>query len=83
MAGTAANFEYVLVGRLTDKGSQRRLDTGVVVLPVSPVVCLGDLVVVYVPSHWVSTVVEVSVSRPIEPGYDVSAILSARCASVK
>ena len=61
MAGAAANFEYVLVGMLTDEGHQRRQDTGVVVLLVSPVVCLGDAVVVYGWSH--------PVSLPAEPGH--------------
>src|SRR5829696_9136285 len=46
MAGTAANFEYVLAGLLTDEGHQRCQDSGVVVLLVSPVVCLADGVVV-------------------------------------
>ena len=51
MAGTSANFEYVLVGMLTDEDHQRRQDAGVIVLLISPVVRLGDVVVVYVSSH--------------------------------
>src|SRR3954469_8692580 len=47
MARTAANFECPPVGMLTDEGHQRRLDARVVVLLVPPVVCVGDVVVIY------------------------------------
>ena len=51
MAGAAANLEYPLVEMFADESNQRRLDAGVVVLLVSPVVRVGDVVVVYASSH--------------------------------